>query len=271
MDMRLLTACLAVLLVSAAAGCGGPAHQPPQPVGRVIACEMKVNGTWAFWLIYLDDGLQKMVSRDPDPAADWAPDGHHFVYSDGTRLRTARSDNADNRPLAGGLGFTPAWSPDGKEIAFGTSIAIQSCRVAGGESRNWYVARRKIDHPTWSPDGLRIAAMDASGDLVITDGTTHRTLPVNGARHPDWSPDGARILLEAADGSIVSCDPATGQLTPVGIARGSNPGFLRDGTFLTVWQGPDDDVPSVYLWDAAGTVGERLTSRDPVRNARGNW
>jgi Tol biopolymer transport system component len=53
--------------------------------------------------------------------------------------------------------------------------------------------------PTWSPDGSRIAFVDARYRLVVAapDGTGARALTTGRypARHPFWSPDGSRIVF----------------------------------------------------------------------------
>lgn len=259
-------------LVAAVSSCQNSAKAPDRTILRVLACNMKVQGEWGFWLIYLDDGTQKRVSTVTDAGPDWSPDGTQLVWSDGSKVQIVNPEGAPIRALAGGAGWAPAWSPDGKSIAFGTLNSVQSRGVDGSGARVWTVADVACEHPTWSPDGQKLAMTDSKGDLVITDGTSEKRIPLNGARHPDWSPDGKRILLDGPDGAIRAYLVDSGEIVPMGNARGADPSWLRDGKgFLTVWQGSGDESPSAYEWDAEGRTGTKLTSRDEIRDAAGNW
>ncbi len=120
---------------------------------------------------------------------------------------------------------SPAWSPDGRQIAFVSSgeaiveeqgdVEIYVMNADGGD-------RRRLTHddihdatPAWSPDGQRIAfahtpglgTEDADGVIVVmnVDGTGrveithHAEAPgVIFDSHPAWSPDGTRIAFTRA-------------------------------------------------------------------------
>ncbi len=74
------------------------------------------------------------------------------------------------------------------------------------------------DDPAWSPDGRMIAFVraDESGEgtgsfiyLMNADGTGVRRLPNTGfnAANPTWSPDGTRIAFATAPGPQAPCVP----------------------------------------------------------------
>jgi Tol biopolymer transport system component len=114
-------------------------------------------------------------------------------------------------------GFDPAWSPDGRRIAFARSLPVAPgvdsfdiyvvdadgsnvTRLTGGPG--WKV------HPSWSPDGTKIAFSSAPAggtpDVYVmnADGTSVTRLTDSdnsscGASQPDWSPDGDRIAFTA--------------------------------------------------------------------------
>ena len=111
--------------------------------------------------------------------------------------------------------LTPAWSPDGRRIAF----------ASGGRARlDIYVMdasgfTRLTDNdggtPAWSPDGRRIAfTSDRDGNPEIyvmnADGSGVTRLTYNDARDlflndsfPAWSPDGRRIAFHShRDGNM---------------------------------------------------------------------
>jgi Tol biopolymer transport system component len=139
----------------------------------------------------------------------WAPDGEHLAVSDSwngpaTANATIRIVSVSTKRWTSlttpSLHFTdtePAWSPDGKTIAFvrqhdRASPAIILIGRDGHGLRRLTSGRS----PSWSPDGESIAF--ASGDSIyrISADGRGRTRILHNLRAPDvrWSPDGRKLL-----------------------------------------------------------------------------
>ena len=106
----------------------------------------------------------------------------------------------------------PAWSPDGKRIAFGTTTPSLEHRVlvvnADGSGRRRLAAGL---YAAWGPGGKTIALEQDAGVFVrpLARGRVHRVggRAGFGGSCPTWSPDGKRIaLLTSANLSIVRPD-----------------------------------------------------------------
>ena len=105
---------------------------------------------------------------------------------------------------------SPAWSPDGRRIAFVSGLGrfdtIWTMKADGRGMRRVTSPRGLDEQPTWSPDGRRIAFVrqlspTTRGIYVIdADGTHLRALTQRDGdyQHPTWSPDGRLICFAYA-------------------------------------------------------------------------
>ena len=199
-----------------------------------------------------------------------SPDGSQVVYSvsawenpnarpvvDSTKPDTAKGDRHDMRshlwvvPARGGVvrqitfsergESAPAWSPDGKSIAFlsarGTGDDVKNqiwiLPMTGGEAYQLTNSKEPVTGLSWSHDGNRIAFLSTDsvarseeakrkrrddpqvfeGDLrlshvwVVDVATRHERevahgdFTVKGA--PSWSPDGQRLAYEASPTTLL--------------------------------------------------------------------
>jgi dipeptidyl aminopeptidase/acylaminoacyl peptidase len=152
------------------------------------------------------------------------------IGSPAARRITAGNDARAHRE------HSPAWSPDGKWIAFLSDAAkdrqlqIYVAPATGGEPRRLTGVAGQIGHPRWSPDGKRIAFLWIEGSaqepgalvaykpdegvveekieeqrIAVVDVASGRVRAVSPANlyvyDYDWSPDGKTFAAEAAEGS----------------------------------------------------------------------
>jgi TolB protein len=114
--------------------------------------------------------------------------------------------NAKRITVNNSLNILPAWSPDGRSLAYTSyrqgSPAIFVARIFEGRSDNITKNEGQAFAPTFSPDGKRIAyASNKSGNMEIwianTDGTgAHRITSSQGSdTAPTWSPTGQEIAF----------------------------------------------------------------------------
>lgn len=211
----------------------GPFDAMPSfsPDGRRIAFTRVVQSVVAPTAsLFTMDGagrhLEPLLADGIDLSAAWSPDGKTIAFS---RLESSRplaeatlyladADGSHLRSLDL-HGVSPAWSPDGTRLAFvsfddsnAPPCPAASCPPSGelyivgadgGGLRRLTRSKADDEHPSWSPDGLRIAF--ASGFdvrshghppwlMVIrpSGGRAVRIGRMSGVIDPSWSPAGVR-------------------------------------------------------------------------------
>jgi len=145
------------------------------------------NNRCEIWLMNADGSNQHWIGV-PGFAARWSPDGTRFVYQSGhfleeTDIKTCNIDGTDEQYLTSTTDDeeTPAWSPDGSQIAFSTNrdgnIEIYIMDSDGSNMHRLTYSELDDDYsPRWSPDGSRIAfgsgpSRESEIYIINTDGT----------------------------------------------------------------------------------------------------
>ena len=156
-----------------------------------------------------------------------SPDGKRMVFSAMTHLYAL--DLPDGKPERLTTGnareFEPAWSPDGKSIAYvtwsSTGGELWKVSSAGGTPQQLSTSAALYSNPVWSPDGTRIVALrgnaydrdmsefDAgqtrNADLVwipAEGGDSHLILPARGAGSPHFTHEKDRIYVYTQQGLV---------------------------------------------------------------------
>jgi Tol biopolymer transport system component len=186
--------------------------------------------------------LSRNAARDSDPA--WSPDGKKIAFTRDGEVYVMSSDGTGQTNLShnAALDWTPAWSPDGTKIVF------TSYRAGGGE--------------------LFVMNADGTGVVRITNNAFYD-------RHPKWSPDGSKIAFESYRGGsweIATMDAdGTDQIV---LAPHSSydfePDWSPDGSRI-VWRGGRfDGIGDVLVMNADGTGVTNLT-KDPSYQLQPAW
>ncbi len=169
----------------------------------------------------------------------------------------------------------PAWSPDGKKIAFGSdrdgSMNIYVMDADGGNVQPLTTGADNSRCPAWSPDGKTIAFGRTVGVgcgifVINANGGNLRQVGADDGWNPAWSPDGRKILFTSrreGDGFRIYVMDTNGgnvkQLTNNGNPFGSvYPAYSPDGGKIT-WSDGDGNGLDIYLADPDGKNAKKLT------------
>jgi Tol biopolymer transport system component/imidazolonepropionase-like amidohydrolase len=165
--------------------------------------------------------------------------------------------------LTEGTEMAAALSPDGRTLAIDLLGCLWIVPASGGPARQISDEFGDIRQPAWSPDGKSIAFQsyrDGGWHIwtMAPDGTglKQRTFGPFDHREPHWSPDGTRIALssdEMGNYDIWELTLTTGQLRQLtkNPANDSMPAYSPDGreiAFVSDRQGS----PGIWAVDAEG-------------------
>lgn len=170
---------------------------------------MNADGTQQHSLTRLRRAPQ-LFSAEIEPALSWSPDGQQIVFSafpndQGGReqlyLLSVRTRSITRLPVQPGGATNPAWSPDGRWVAFVGAVApdrifLMSTRTHHVHALVSRAGAKVTGHGiAWSPDSTRLV-FNAHGGLEMFNIRTrqfHRVF--RDGDSPNWSPDGHWIVF----------------------------------------------------------------------------
>lgn len=172
------------------------------PDGKSVLFTSTRGGTAGVWRMPTDASkLERICDGDQ---AEWSPDGTKIVFRRDEKIFTRGLAGGGEKRISPGdwpHPSGPAWSPDGKRVAFacrwdaGNGIFVVG--ADGGEPVKVYDKRGACE-PHWSPDGgLLVYETETHICTVRPDGTKNRLITYYGGvqRYARWSPDGKHLVF----------------------------------------------------------------------------
>jgi len=215
------------------------------PDGKKVAFASDRDGDMSLYVMDADGKNATRLTKDHgDRLPSWSADGKTIAFcrrtESGSQICSVPAAGGDAKEIGDGDGWDPAFSPDGKKIAFTSMRDGDGFRlyVMDADGKNVKKLTEKPNpygyvYPAWSPDGKKISWTDHTDDglqlfVADADGKNAKQVTKLGgvATYSAWSPDGKTIsfchLQEDKPGTVYVVD-----------ADGSNQkALLKDETLV---------------------------------------
>ena len=205
-------------------------------------------------------------------------DGHSRLWIsslDGSRLRKVSSLG---NPAAAVTDLAPAWSPDGRMIAYtsidGSSSDIWVVQADGAYPVKLTANGAENGHPAWSPDGRKIVFESDKGGtrdvwMMNADGSQQvKVLSSSGVdNNPKFSPTGDQIVFSrtkdgAATLMIVNVNGTGLRALTTGNSRDWEPSWGNRGILFSSNRGPTSDRRKIWMVQPDGSNLHKVDDTD---------
>ena len=282
-----------------------------------IAFSSNRDGNYEIYVMNAEGANLQNLTNNPaaDHSPSWSPDGKRIVFMsarDGhvdadhgspifeIYVMDADGGNPQNLTNNPHYDMSPAWSPDGKRIAFTSDRerrfgwAIYVIDADGGNLQRLTNnpdddAHPDDRYPSWSPDGKQIVFsarreghavhnLDATYEIYVmdADGGNQQRLTNNRKNelYPSWSPDGNRITFSADRKGdrvnfeiyVMDADGGNQQRLTNNRIHDRYPSWSPDGKRIAFASEKDGNWESleIYVMDADGGNPQNLTNNPQV-------
>ncbi len=216
--------------------------------------------------------------------ADISPSGNRAVFEFRGEIVTVPAKKGDARNLTNSTSVherSPAWSPDGKQIAYfsdaGGEYKLHVAAQDGkGETKQYELEGHGFfEEPVWSPDGKKISYRDNSWSLYVFDLESGKSTkicsepqygpgPVRGLHH-SWSFDSAWIAYTVNTDAMIQqvfvYNVAEEKSHPItdGLSEVSEPCFDSSGKYIYFLA--STDAGPVKHWFAQSNADMELSNQ----------
>jgi tricorn protease len=213
--------------------------------------------------------------------ADISPSGARAVFEFRGEIVTVPAEKGDPRNLTNSPGVherSPAWSPDGKSIAYFSDeggeyqLHVRAADGTGKAATHALDGSGFYESPVWSPDGKKLALTDNSQTLMWIDLKTGKVKKI--ASEPLYGPAGVRGVKaawssdskwiayrlgnKAAYHTIYAYDIESGKSKAItdGLSDATDPVFDAGGKYLYFFA--STDAGPVNQWFAQSNADMRV-------------